>query len=195
MERNKSRTRVMAKIGFGGSCHWCTEAIFLSLNGIVSVEQGWIASNGEHSSFSEAVIVEYNAAIISLGTLIAIHLSTHSCTANHSMRSKYRSAIYTFTDKQAGIVDKAIIELQKEYESPIITKILPYKDFKINRKDLLNYYYSNPEKPFCENIINPKLRRLMQQFSSEIADNRLEHLKTSTCDNNKRIRKKIINNK
>lgn len=166
----------MAKIGFGGSCHWCTEAIFLSLNGVVAVEQGWIASDGEYSSFSEAVVVEYNAPTISLETLIAIHLSTHSCTANHSMRSKYRSAIYTFTNEQAEIAERAIIGLQKEYESPIITKIIPYRAFKINRKDLLNYYYRNPEKPFCENIIHPKLRRLIKQFSGYIDANKLEQL-------------------
>ena len=177
----------MVKIGFGGSCHWCTEAVFLSLNGIVAVEQGWIASDGEHSSFSEAVVVEYNTATISLETLIAIHLSTHSCTANHSMRSKYRSAVYTFTDDQAALAKKAIEVLQKEYESPIITKIISFKNFKINRKDLLNYYYSNPEKPFCENIINPKLRRLMQHFSSKIDANKLEQLKRSTSVLKERI--------
>lgn len=177
----------MAKIGFGGSCHWCTEAIFLSLSGIVTVEQGWIASDGEHSTFSEAVVVDYNEAIISLETLIAIHLSTHSCTANHSMRSKYRSAIYTFTDQQVAIVEKEIIELQKEYENPIITKIIPYKDFRINRKDLLNYYYSNPEKPFCENIINPKLRRLMEHFSNKIDANKLDRLQHSTSISNEGI--------
>lgn len=180
LESNKGRAGVIAKIGFGGSCHWCTEAIFLSLNGIAAVQQGWIASVGEYSSFSEAVIVEFNEATISLETLIAIHLFTHSCTANHSMRQKYRSAVYTFTNHQAAIAEKAIKELQKEYESPIIIKILPFKDFKINEKDLLNYYYNNPEKPFCENVINPKLRRLMQQFSSEIAVNKLEHLRSPT---------------
>ena len=186
MKRNQSRTGIMEKIGLGGSCHWCTEAIFLSLNGIVAVEQGWIASDGQHSAFSEAVIVEYDAAIISLETLIAIHFSTHSCTANHNMRSKYRSAVYTFTAEQAALAKKAIEALQKEYESPIITKILGYKDFRINTNDRLNYYYSNPEKPFCENIINPKLRRLMQQFSNEVAAGKLEHLQQANSDHNEK---------
>jgi len=30
------------RIGFGGGCHWCTEAVFAALRGIIRVEQGFI---------------------------------------------------------------------------------------------------------------------------------------------------------
>jgi peptide-methionine (S)-S-oxide reductase len=33
------------RIGFGGGCHWCTEAVFQSLIGVEKVEQGFIASD------------------------------------------------------------------------------------------------------------------------------------------------------
>ena len=46
-------------IGFGGSCHWRTEAIFLSIKGVTKVDQGWIASEGDASSFSEAIVVYF----------------------------------------------------------------------------------------------------------------------------------------
>jgi len=42
------------QIGLGGSCHWCTEAIFSSLKGVESVEQGWFKSSENSSQFSEA---------------------------------------------------------------------------------------------------------------------------------------------
>jgi peptide-methionine (S)-S-oxide reductase len=156
------------KIGFGGSCHWCTEAVFQSLKGVTDVRQGWIASVGDAAAFSEAVIVEYNPEVISLETLIAIHLFTHSCTSNHTMRSKYRSAVYTFNDEQITPATIAIGKLQKEFAEPIITAVIPFKDFKINKDEYLNYYYSNPDKPFCENMINPKLKILMQRFQNEV---------------------------
>tara|TARA_B100000795_G_scaffold173674_1_gene130984 strand:- start:4871 stop:5212 length:342 start_codon:yes stop_codon:yes gene_type:complete len=35
------------KIGLGGGCHWCTEAVFMSLKGVRSVRQGWIASDAK----------------------------------------------------------------------------------------------------------------------------------------------------
>lgn len=88
------------KVGLGGSCHWCTEAMFQALKGVHLVEQGWIASCAPHTAFSEAVVVHFNEAIISLEDLVRVHLHTHSCTANHSMRAKYRSAVYCFNQQQ-----------------------------------------------------------------------------------------------
>lgn len=85
------------KIGFGGGCHWCTEAVFQNLKGVNHVAQGWIASDENNTAFSEAVVVEFNPPKINLKTLIEIHLATHKSTSNHSMRKKYRSAIYVFS--------------------------------------------------------------------------------------------------
>ena len=158
----------MQRAGFGGSCHWCTEAIFQSLKGVTEVEQGWIASNSDANNYSEAVIVNFDPEMISLNTLIAVHLHTHSCTANHSMRSKYRSAVYTFDEEQAAAARKAIEALQVEFEQPIITRVLPFKAFKLNKQEYLNYYYSNPDKPFCENIVSPKLKLLMDRFVENV---------------------------
>ncbi|WP_343065456.1 peptide-methionine (S)-S-oxide reductase [Arenibacter arenosicollis] len=81
------------KIAFGGGCHWCTEAVYQSLKGVEVVEQGFVASKGEESFFSEAVIVHYDPKSIALKDLILIHLYTHKSTSDHSMRNKYRSAI------------------------------------------------------------------------------------------------------
>lgn len=90
--------KVYPRIIFGGGCHWCTEAVFQSLKGVRTVEQGFISSYGGNDTFSEGVIVHYNAAVISPMDLTAIHLHTHQSTVDHSMRGKYRSAIYIFDE-------------------------------------------------------------------------------------------------
>jgi peptide-methionine (S)-S-oxide reductase len=153
------------KAGFGGGCHWCTEAVFSSLKGVIEVGQGWIASDGDNAGFSEGVVVEYNPDIIPFEVLIAIHLYTHSSTASHSMRGKYRSAIYTFHEADTAQAKAAITALQNEFDRPIITQVLPFADFKLNKEEQLNYYYTNPSRPFCENYINPKLQLLREKFS------------------------------
>ena len=164
------------KIGFGGSCHWCTEAIFSSLKGVISVEQGWIAAKDDPDDFSEAVIVNYDHEVISLEILVAVHLHTHSCTARHSMRGKYKSAIYTFDMAQIEESGNIIQKLQPEFDQPIITQVLEFREFRLNKADYLDYYYSNPDKPFCKNIVNPKLKLLIRRFSKQVDMEKLGHL-------------------
>ena len=148
------------RIGFGGSCHWCTEAIFQQVKGVVRVDQGWMTAH-EYPSHSEAVDVYFKPALISLKTLVEIHLYSHSCTSEHPMRDKYRSAIYVFDDVQREACERFLFELQGQFEKPIITKVLVFDSFKLNKEDYLNYYKRNPEKAFCKNVIHPKLSKLM----------------------------------
>ncbi|MGY8914649.1 MAG: peptide-methionine (S)-S-oxide reductase, partial [Flavobacteriales bacterium] len=118
------------KIGFGGGCHWCTEAVFLSLKGVDLVEQGFIAAKEPATSFSEAVVVSYNEDLISQKELITIHLHTHNSTAEHSLRSKYRSAVYVFDEREISEVKDILISIQKDFVDPLITQVLLFKNFK-----------------------------------------------------------------
>ncbi|GGD21295.1 hypothetical protein GCM10011368_24050 [Hyunsoonleella pacifica] len=141
------------------------------------VEQGFVASSHNNSEFSEAVIVHYNEAKIPLSVLIEIHLHTHKSTSNHSMRAKYRSAVYTFSEEQKRVVASQLELLQFQFENKLITQILSFESFKASREQIQNYYYSNPEKPFCESFINPKLQILLSKFSKYTDKNKLKHLK------------------
>lgn len=161
-------TSALQQIGFGGSCHWCTEAIFRSLKGVSSVSQGWISPAGEPDAFSEAVIVYFDPGLISLETLIEIHLYTHSCTSEHSMRPRYRSAVYAFSREQAQVAVSAIRFLQMDFNQPIITQVLDFGLFRLNKEQYLDYYYSNPDKPFCRRFIEPKLKIFLKQFSNAV---------------------------
>lgn len=156
------------KIAFGGGCHWCTEAVFQSLKGVVKVAQGYVASKEENSSFSEAVIVHFITEEISLNTLIEVHLLTHKSTSNHSMREKYRSAIYTFSKTQKKQSLNIVTSFQSQYENKLITQVLDFSEFKASREAIQNYYLKNPEKPFCEKFINPKLNIIKKRFSKQI---------------------------
>tara|TARA_R100000935_G_scaffold8302_7_gene17475 strand:- start:105092 stop:105595 length:504 start_codon:yes stop_codon:yes gene_type:complete len=156
----------IAKIAVGGGCHWCTEAIFQSLKGVQKVEQGYVASVGEAGAFSEAVIVHFNAEEIPLSVLIEIHLYTHKSTVAHSMRTKYRSAVYTFSEAQKKIVKEILQKLQQDFTENLITEVLPFQSFKASRAEITNYYLKNPKKPFCERFIEPKLEVLRKKYES-----------------------------
>ncbi|MFD0977862.1 peptide-methionine (S)-S-oxide reductase [Salinimicrobium gaetbulicola] len=155
---------ILKKIGLGGGCHWCTEAVFQALKGVEKVEQGYISSVNEAASFSEAVVVHYDPEIISLQELISVHIFTHRSTSNHSFRRKYRSAIYTSEENEFPVCENILQDLQKEFSEKINTQILPLKEFKPSRESLWDYYKKNPEKPFCKKYIHPKMRLLQKNF-------------------------------
>ncbi len=158
----------LEKIAFGGGCHWCTEAVFQSLIGVRKVEQGHVASIGINSSFSEAVIVHFNPEVVALKLLIEIHLYTHKSTSMHSMREKYRSAVYTYSEIQKAKATKILENLQPEFNYKLITKVYSFSGFKASREELHDYYLKDPQKPFCKTFIAPKLKVLLELFSGNI---------------------------
>ncbi|RFN58177.1 peptide-methionine (S)-S-oxide reductase [Marixanthomonas ophiurae] len=161
------------KIALGGGCHWCTEAVFQSLVGVERVELGYVASTGDNTSFSEAVVVHFNPEKINLKTLIEIHLHTHKSTSNHSLRERYRSAVYYFNVRQEQLAQEYIKSLQRDFDELIISEVLPFSAFKPSRESLHNYYKTNPERPFCKRFINPKIKLLLHQFSKHMRS--MEH--------------------
>ncbi len=161
--------RNMNKIAFGGGCHWCTEAVFMALKGVAKVEQGIIAPEGDFDNFSEAVIVHYNGKLIELKDLVAIHLDTHQSTQNHSMRHKYRSAVYYFMKEDEEFLKLIMIEFQKELSTPIITSILPFGQFKSSEEKFHNYYFNDTEKPFCKTHISPKIQLLKEKYVKHVS--------------------------
>jgi len=94
------------------------------------------------------------------------------------MRGKYRSAIYSFSAEQAALAKQALTALQVDFEQPVITQILPFAGFKLNDENYLDYYYKDPAKPFCQNMVNPKLKALLARFADHIEPARKAHLKS-----------------
>lgn len=170
MKIDKHPKKNQITIGLGGGCHWCTEAIYTSLKGMISVEQGWISSNPPDDAFSEAVFVTFDTQKIDLKDIIEIHLYTHSSTANHAMRKKYRSAVYAMSKEDQKQLGLLLTELQKEFKESLVTRALLFKDFKKSEEQYLDYYYKNPDKPFCQTYIQPKLKMLLQKYPNIVDD-------------------------
>ncbi|MBQ4838513.1 peptide-methionine (S)-S-oxide reductase [Pseudoalteromonas luteoviolacea] len=158
----------MEQIGLGGSCYWCTEAIFCSLTGVKNVQQGWLNSFDDQAWFSEGILLQFDTQLIRLDELIEIHLNTHSATSNHSRRDKYRSAVYCESMAKIEEAKSIIARLQDDFDKAIITQPLLLNEFSLSPEQYQNYYYSDPTKPFCQNQITPKLLKLIEQFNDKV---------------------------
>ena len=165
MQRSAEKT---ITIGLGGGCHWCTEAVYSSLKGVISVEQGWMSSHSPNDAFSEAVLIVIKEQEISLQKIIEIHLNTHSATSNHQLRDKYRSAVYVMNEEEKRRSISILEKLQTQFDTPLVTQVLDFKGFKKSDKAYIDYYYKNPTKPFCQTYIHPKLNKLLKHYPDAI---------------------------
>ena len=159
------------QIGFGGGCHWCTEAVFSALRGVTQVQQGFIRSTPPHDSYSEAVIVHFDPSCIGLVTLIEIHLRTHASMSQHRMREKYRSAVYSFDKEQYAASQNILTRLQQQFDRPLVTETFSFDGFRPSSERFQNYYQTDPSRPFCTTHIDPKLKLLRDRFSEQLKNN------------------------
>ncbi len=130
---------------------------------VVQVEQGFINSK-EESALSEAVIVHFDSEAISLKDLIEIHLYTHQSTSDHSMRTKYRSAVYALDSDDFEESTLLLNDFQKDFDNKLITKVHHFDSFKASLEQFHDYYYTDSNKPFCTTYIVPKLSFLLKKY-------------------------------
>lgn len=160
------RDGVKMIVGFGGGCHWCTEAVFASLRGVSNVDQGFIKSDPPHDGWSEAVRLQFDPAIIPLSALIEIHLRTHASTSSHKLRGKYRSAIYVLDGETEVEARQTLETLAPDFDAPLVTHVLALEDFRASPERYQNYADKNANGPFCTAYIDPKLALLRKEYSA-----------------------------
>ncbi len=154
------------QIGLGGGCHWCTEAVFQQLDGVLQVHQGYICSASPYEDWSEAILLTYDSQRVSLEEIVEVHLATHASTVAHSRRTTYRSAVYFMTIEQQSLLEVIMSSLKRKHHKNYITQVIPFVDFKASREQIQNYYKTRPDAPFCKRYIEPKLR-IVDQFKSK----------------------------
>ncbi len=165
---------------FGGGCFWCTEAIFKMLKGIISIQPGYAGGNVKNPTYEEVSIgntchaetvrVEYDPDIISFKNLLTVFFATHDPTTKNrqgnDVGDQYRSIILYTTQEQKKESEKFIKELNGSNEkgAPIVTEIKELDNFYESEEYHKNYYENNKEKPYCQVVINPKLKKVQEEF-------------------------------
>jgi len=172
---------------FGGGCFWCTEALFKSLKGVLSVSSGYsggpIKSQGSHgvnptyekvstgeTGHAEVIKIEYDPNIISYSDLLSVFFNTHDPTTLNRQGAdtgtQYRSVIFYTSEKQKEEAEELIEELNdsKDYENKVVTKVEPFINFFEAEDYHKDYYERNKNAPYCEIVIAPKLEKLNKKF-------------------------------
>ena len=167
---------------FGGGCFWCTEAVFGQLKGVVSVMPGYAGGTIANPTYeqvctgktghAEVTRVEYDPAQISFHDLLVVFFATHDPTSLNrqgaDVWTEYRSVIFYTTDEQKRETEALIDELNNSDPAGkrIVTEVVPLKAFYQAEDYHQEYYRNNSLAPYCQIVIDPKLRKLHKEFSA-----------------------------
>jgi peptide-methionine (S)-S-oxide reductase len=173
---NKLQTAV-----FGGGCFWCTEAVFKRLKGVESVTSGYAGGTMDNPSYeqvsmertghAEVIKVEFDPATISYNDLLNVFFATHDPTTlnqqGNDFGTQYRSVILYSNEEQRKSAESFIEELEKNgtFDNPIATEVKSLERFFEAEDYHHDYYDANPDKAYCQVVINPKLAKLRQKFA------------------------------
>ena len=167
-------------------CFWCSEAIFKRIKGVKSVVPGYSGGIVENPSYdlvctgntghAESIQIEFDPKVIPYERILDIFWHTHDPTTlnrqGNDVGTQYRSAIFYHSQKQKEVAEKSKMELEKEgsYKGSIVTEIAPFNDFYVAEDYHKNYYDNNQTAPYCNFVIDPKVRKLVLKYSNDVKE-------------------------
>jgi len=164
----------------GGGCFGCTEAVFLQLKGVGSVVSGYAGGSvlnptydqvsGGKTGHAEVIKIEYDPAVIQFHKLLEVFFASHDPTTpdrqGPDVGSQYRSILLYTTKQQREEAERHIKELTAagKYGRPIVTEIAPLTAFYPAEEYHQRYYERNPNVPYAEAVIKPKVEKVKKEF-------------------------------
>ena len=171
-------------ITLGGGCYWCVEAIYEDLNGVKSVVSGFSGGNVADPSYeevctgttghAEVVQITYDKNITDINEIFKVFFTVHDPTTLNrqgaDVGTQYRSVIFYKNEEQRKAAQSIITELNKAkvYDSPIVTKVEPFKKFYKAEDYHQNYYANNKNQPYCKMVIQPKIEKFEKVFKDKL---------------------------
>lgn len=168
-----------------GGCFWCLEAVFDELEGVESVESGYMGGKtpkptyddvcGGRTGHAEVVRVTFDPDVLSYADLLGVFFSIHDPTTlnrqGNDVGTQYRSAIF-FHDAAQERAAKAFVERlgkEKIFRNPIVTEIAPASEFHI-AEDYHQEYFKRVGggNPYCSFVIEPKVAKFRKQHMERL---------------------------
>lgn len=169
---------------FAGGCFWCTEAIFLEVKGVKKIVSGFTGGFIKNPAYrevcngttghAEGIQITFNPKEVAYEDLLEIFFATHDPTTLNKqgadVGSQYRSAIFYHSAEQKAKAENYIqlIEKEKLYSNPIVTKVEEAGVFYLAEDYHQNYYNQNKEQGYCQYVIAPKLEKLRKYYKSKL---------------------------
>jgi peptide-methionine (S)-S-oxide reductase len=169
----------------GGGCFWCTEAVFVKLDGVISVVSGYAGGSAETADYksvcsgttehAEVIRVRFDSSRITFGQILKVffavaHDPTHLNRQGNDIGRQYRSAVFYADDEQRTVAESYIQQLKdaRIFEAPIVTTLEPLDQFFEAEDYHQNFAARNPGQPYIAAIAAPKVKKLEKAFADKL---------------------------
>ncbi|MEO0479815.1 MAG: peptide-methionine (S)-S-oxide reductase MsrA [Planctomycetota bacterium] len=161
-------------VTLGAGCFWCIEAVLEQVDGIESVESGYMGGHVPNPTYqqictkttghAEVVQVRYDPEKISFYSLLRWFWQSHDPTTLNRQGAdigpQYRSAIFVHSDAQRVAAEASMAAAQEQFSDPIVTEIVAASEFYVAEEYHQDFYRNNRANGYCRAVIAPKLDKL-----------------------------------
>ena len=164
----------------GGGCFWCLEAVFDEMEGVLSVESGYMGGHVPdpdyrrvctgQSGHVEVVQVTFDPKVASYRDILEVFFAMHDPTTydrqGNDSGPQYRSVIFYNNEEQKHIAEAYIAQLDNAqvFSHKIVTQVVPLQAFYKAEAYHQNYAALHPNQPYIVFNDAPKVEHLRQEF-------------------------------
>jgi peptide-methionine (S)-S-oxide reductase len=172
------------KITLAGGCFWCIEAAFIQLVGIKSAISGYMGGNAAlatyedvcsgESGHAEVVQLTFDTTEISAREILEVFFTLHDPSQlnrqGNDIGTQYRSGIFYHNKEQQALALKVITEINAcdMFDAVVVTEVTESSVFFSGEAFHQDYFNNNPNTPYCQVIVSPKLAKFRQTFVSKL---------------------------
>ena len=184
IQRDQTGSKSTETATIAGGCFWCIEAVFERIEGVEKVVSGYTAGHVDDPTYeqvctgltghTEAVQVTYSPDTISYRDVLKFFFAFHDPTTlnrqDPDVGTQYRSGVYYDSPEQKEECEAVIADLTADgvWKDPIVTEVAALSPFFPAEECHQQYYQRNPNAPYCRVIIDPKVLKLREAYSSRL---------------------------
>lgn len=169
---------------FGAGCFWCVEAVFQRLDGVLSVQSGYMGGTIDNPTYkqvctgstghAEVCQIVYNPSVVRYEDLLQVFWEVHDPTTlnrqGNDVGTQYRSAVFYHNPEQKSIAEqyKNVLSESKTWSNPIVTEITSASTFYPAEDYHNNYFNQNGNEPYCAFVVRPKVEKFEKLFKDKL---------------------------
>lgn len=178
----------LAQATFAGGCFWAQEEAFEQIKGVKQVVSGYAGGTvpspsyeqvaAQNTGHAETVNIYYDPKVISYQELADIfftasHNPTELNRQGNDTGPEYRSVVFYRTPEEKKIVEQTIAQVNasKEYDSKIVTQVVPFTKFWDAEGYHQGYFRLHPDNPYIATVSAHKVEHVRKLFPQDLKAN------------------------